>query len=104
MCGDVRDEAEWKRLAAEKSNLVFVNARRSPAALWRDFELIQKYRILDERAFVLCWDGLSGTTISVYWRIWKQLRTRLGLGAESFNLGRANPRSAVDDYTGLIVR
>jgi hypothetical protein len=104
MCGDVRDDAEWKRLAAEKSNLVFVNARRSPAALWRDFELMQKYQILDERAFVLCWDGLSGTTISVYWRIWKQLRTRLGLGAESFNLGRANPRSAVDDYTGLIVR
>ena len=58
MAGDIWDENSWPKLSGKKFNLVFADALHDPKALLWEYEMIEKYSLLDEN-FIYFWDDLN---------------------------------------------
>jgi len=78
--GDIWDEASWQRLRHEKFNVIFSDAFHDPNAVLFEFEMLRALELLDLDAFVLVWDDLSGGTTRSFFRIFSELKRRLGAG------------------------
>jgi hypothetical protein len=68
LSADVWDEGSWERLKGNKFNIVFSDALHTPAAILFEFEMLVKYRLLDER-FVIVWDDLVGKMKNSFFKI-----------------------------------
>jgi hypothetical protein len=72
--GDIFDESSWNRLAGRKFNLIFSDAFHDPAALIHEYDMIQKYRLLNEREFIIVWDDLGEEMAESFQKIFVGLR------------------------------
>lgn len=88
LCGDVFDEQSWTRLRGRKFNLIFSDAFHSPAALLREYEMLQKYELFDERGFAMIWDDLGGPLTPAFLRVARDMRARWKLGPGCTALSR----------------
>ena len=59
LCADVWDENSWSQLQGNKYNMVFSDALHTPEAILFEFEMLVKYKLLDDK-FVIVWDDLVG--------------------------------------------
>jgi hypothetical protein len=79
LCGDIWDENSWKRFSGQQFNLIFSDALHDPAALLFEFEMIKKYKLLNEKEFVMIWDDLGGQMTTSFMRIWADLSRQRNL-------------------------
>lgn len=68
LSADVWDANSWSKLEGNKFNLVFSDALHTPEAILFEFEMLVKYRLLDER-FVIVWDDLVGKMKNSFFKI-----------------------------------
>jgi hypothetical protein len=68
LSGDVWDANSWSKLEGDKFNLVFSDALHTPKAILFEFEMLVKYRLLDDR-FVIVWDDLAGKMKNSFFKI-----------------------------------
>jgi hypothetical protein len=68
LSADVWDANSWSKLEGNKFNLVFSDALHTPQAILFEFEMLVKYRLLDER-FVIVWDDLVGKMRNSFFKI-----------------------------------
>ena len=59
LSADVWDTNSWAKLEGNKYNIVFSDALHTPKAILFEFEMLYKYRLLDEK-FIIVWDDLVG--------------------------------------------
>lgn len=78
LCADVWDELSWARLEGNKYNLVFSDALHSPEAILFEFEMLVKYKLLDEK-FVIVWDDLVGKMKNSFFRIIKKYHVQYNI-------------------------
>ncbi|HXB06182.1 MAG TPA: class I SAM-dependent methyltransferase [Puia sp.] len=68
LSGDVWDANSWARLEGSRFNLVFSDALHTPKAILFEFEMLVKYRLLDDR-FIIVWDDLVGKMKNSFFKI-----------------------------------
>ncbi|HLZ86103.1 MAG TPA: class I SAM-dependent methyltransferase, partial [Puia sp.] len=68
LSGDVWDVNSWSKLEGNRFNLVFSDALHTPKAILFEFEMLVKYRLLDDR-FVIVWDDLVGKMKNSFFKI-----------------------------------
>ncbi len=78
LSGDILDENSWRRLSGRKFNLIFSDALHDPKALLFEWEMIERYKLLNEDEFVMIWDDLGGEMTISFIRIWSRIRDRYG--------------------------
>lgn len=71
ICADVWDQNSWSKLEGNKFNLVFSDALHSSEAILFEFEMLVKYKLLDEK-FVIIWDDLVGKMKTAFFKIIKK--------------------------------
>lgn len=76
---DIFDETAWGKIAGAKYNIIFSDALHSPDALLYEYEMINKYGLLDEDEFILMWDDLHGEMETAFMTIWSDLSRRCKL-------------------------
>lgn len=74
LSGDIFDESIWEKLgnSAFKFNLIFSDAFHWGDAVLYEYEMLQKYHLLNEDSFVFVWDDLNEVH-SGFDRIWNDL-------------------------------
>ncbi|HEY4108757.1 class I SAM-dependent methyltransferase [Puia sp.] len=78
LSGDVWDANSWAKLEGNKYNLVFSDALHTPKAILFEFEMLVKYRLLDDR-FIIVWDDLVGKMKNSFFRIIRQYNKVYGI-------------------------
>ena len=78
LSGDVWDTNSWARLEGNKFNLVFSDALHTPKAILFEFEMLVKYRLLDDR-FIIVWDDLVGKMKNSFFRIFRKYNKVYGI-------------------------
>lgn len=68
LSADVWDANSWAKLEGNKFNIVFSDALHSPKAILFEFEMLFKYRLLDEK-FIIVWDDLVGKMKNSFFKI-----------------------------------
>lgn len=68
LSADVWDSNSWARLEGNKYNIVFSDALHTPKAILFEFEMLFKYRLLDDR-FIIVWDDLVGKMRNSFFKI-----------------------------------
>jgi hypothetical protein len=68
LSADVWDANSWAKLEGNKYNIVFSDALHTPKAILFEFEMLYKYRLLDER-FIIVWDDLVGKMRNSFFKI-----------------------------------
>jgi len=68
LSADVWDSNSWARLQGQRFNLVFSDALHSPEAILFEFEMLVKFRLLDEQ-FIILWDDLEGKMVNSFYKI-----------------------------------
>ena len=68
LCADVWDLNSWARLEGNKYNLVFSDALHTPEAILFEFEMLAKFKLLDEQ-FIIVWDDLVGQMKKSFYKI-----------------------------------
>ena len=74
LSGDVWDTNSWAKLEGNKFNLVFSDALHTPQAILFEFEMLVKYRLLDDQ-FIIVWDDLVGKMKNSFFRIIRKYDT-----------------------------
>jgi hypothetical protein len=72
-CMDEFDETGWSKMSGQKFNIFF----HDPKALWFEYEMIEKYNLLDETEFVMMWDDLGGNMASAFSEIHLEMQKRI---------------------------
>lgn len=78
ICADVWDETSWKKMQGSKFNLVFSDALHTPQAILFEFEMLVKYKLLDDK-FIIVWDDLVGKMKNSFFRIIKKYDSSFGI-------------------------
>jgi len=78
LSADVWDSNSWAKMEGNKFNLVFSDALHTPEAILFEFEMLVKYRLLDER-FVIVWDDLVGKMQRSFFRIIRKYNEVYGI-------------------------
>jgi hypothetical protein len=78
LSADVWDANSWSKLEGNKFNLVFSDALHTPQAILFEFEMLVKYRLLDER-FVIVWDDLVGKMRNSFFKIIRKYNELYGI-------------------------
>jgi hypothetical protein len=78
LSADVWDANSWSRLTGNRFNLVFSDALHTPQAILFEFEMLVKYRLLDER-FVIVWDDLAGKMRNSFFKIIRKYNEIYGI-------------------------
>jgi len=78
LSGDVWDPNSWSKLGGNRFNLVFSDALHTPEAILFEFEMLVKYRLLDDR-FIIVWDDLVGKMKNSFFRIIKKYNKEYGI-------------------------
>ena len=78
LSADVWDSNSWAKMEGNKFNLVFSDALHTPQAILFEFEMLVKYRLLDER-FVIVWDDLAGKMQKSFFRIIRKYNEVYGI-------------------------
>jgi hypothetical protein len=78
LSADVWDTNSWAKMEGNKFNLVFSDALHTPQAILFEFEMLVKYRLLDER-FVIVWDDLVGKMQKSFFRIIRKYNEVYGI-------------------------
>jgi|GEM_PF-5518463 len=74
LSGDILDESLWEKLGnnAFKFNLVFSDAFHWEDSILYEYEMLQKYHLLNEDAFIIVWDDLNEINAG-FDRVWNDL-------------------------------
>src|SRR5258708_4318021 len=78
LSADVWDSNSWAKMEGSKFNLVFSDALRTPKAILFEFEMLVKYRLLDEK-FVIVWDDLVGKMKNSFFKIIRKYNEVYGI-------------------------
>jgi hypothetical protein len=78
---DIYDENAWRLLSGNKYNIVFSDALHSPSAVLYEYDMINKYQLLDSEEFIMIWDDLNGEMEKSFNVIWNDLRLKHNLKA-----------------------
>jgi hypothetical protein len=78
LSADVWDTYSWSKLEGNKFNLVFSDALHTPKAILFEFEMLVKYRLLDEK-FVIVWDDLVGKMRNSFFKIIRKYNEVYGI-------------------------
>jgi hypothetical protein len=78
LSGDVWDSNSWARLEGNKFNLVFSDALHTPKAILFEFEMLAKYKLLDQR-FIIVWDDLVGKMQQSFFKIIRKYNEAYGI-------------------------
>jgi hypothetical protein len=73
---DEFDETAWQKMAGSKFNVYFSDALHDPSALLHEFDMLQRYQLIDESGFVLMWDDLGGSMTDAFLTIEQQLKNQ----------------------------
>jgi hypothetical protein len=76
---DVWDSNSWGKMEGKKFNMVFSDALHTPEAILFEFEMLVKYRLLDEQRFVIVWDDLVGKMQKSFFRIIRKYNEAYGI-------------------------
>ena len=74
LSADVWDTNSWAKMEGNKFNIVFSDALHTPQAILFEFEMLVKYRLLDER-FIIVWDDLVGKMKQSFFKIIRKYNT-----------------------------
>lgn len=93
--GDVFDEKSWQALSQLniKFNAIFSDACHEPQALIYEYEMLEKYDLIDGDQFFMVWDDLGGEMSERFMIIFNKLK-------QKYNLTDSNMR-LVDVYGWL---
>jgi hypothetical protein len=72
LAGDIWDEASWMKLSGNKFNIIFSDALHTPEALLWEYQMLDKYQLLDEK-FIIIWDDLNNGLEKSFQQIAKNL-------------------------------
>jgi hypothetical protein len=78
LSADVWDSNSWSKMEGNKFNLVFSDALHTPQAILFEFEMLVRYRLLDER-FVIVWDDLAGKMRNSFFKIIRKYNEVYGI-------------------------
>jgi len=78
LSADVWDTKSWAKLEGNRFNIVFSDALHTPQAILFEFEMLVKYRLLDDR-FVIVWDDLVGKMKQSFFRIIRKYNEVYGI-------------------------
>lgn len=80
---DVWDENSWSKLQGRKFNVIFSDALHDERALLYEYEMIEKYNLLDETEFVMAWDDLEEKMVDSFIEIKKRMAKRYGVSKKN---------------------
>lgn len=86
---DIWHKESWARLKNQKFNLIFSDALHDPKAILFEYEMIEKYQLLDKN-FIMIWDDLSGDMREAFFVIANRLRKKYKLNSNAFYLVKVN--------------
>jgi len=78
LSADVWDTNSWAKMEGNKFNLVFSDALHTPQAILFEFEMLVKYRLLDEK-FIIVWDDLVGKMQKSFFKIIRKYNEVYGI-------------------------
>ncbi|MBS1663151.1 MAG: hypothetical protein JST68_19065 [Bacteroidetes bacterium] len=79
LSADVWDTNSWAKMEGNKFNLVFSDALHTPQAILFEFEMLVKYRLLDEERFIIVWDDLVGKMQNSFFKIIRKYNAVYGI-------------------------
>lgn len=97
LSGDIFDEKSWEQLCGKKYNLIFSDAYHHPAALLLEYDMLEKFNLLDDE-FVIVWDDLGGDMSEAFYKIFKRLQQRFNLSDDNKSIVQLRGWLGIHEY------
>lgn len=79
---DIYDPKGWNELKDKQFNLILSDASHTPEAILYEYEMMEKYNVIDRKSFIVFWDDLGGKMTKSFDKIVRRMKRNYSISSK----------------------